>query len=72
MPGIHRIIRRRKQICASPHPFSEISDRPKHHVRYHRIVARIRADESMLIGYMTRIGDQLQRRAKLRGMIQPK
>src|SRR5262249_52430991 len=39
VPGVHRIMRWRRMIGVDPHPFAAIPERPKHHTRFHRIVA---------------------------------
>jgi hypothetical protein len=68
-PAIHRIIRWRKQIGADLHPFSEIPDRPKHHIRFHRTVGRILLEERALLGHLQTVTHDLERRARLRGML---
>jgi hypothetical protein len=67
-PGIHRIVRWRKQIGADLHPFSEIPDRPKNHTRYHRYVKLVRAAEAQLVKYLVGINRDIARRARLRGI----
>jgi hypothetical protein len=42
-------MRWRRMIGADQHPFGAIPVRPRHHTRFHRIVARIRAEESKLV-----------------------
>jgi len=59
-------MRWRRMIGIDPHPFAAIPKRPRHHTRFHRIVAQIRAEESKLVGQVTR---DLERRARLRGML---
>ena len=62
-------MRWRRMIGIDPHPFAPIPKRPRHHMRYHRIVARIRAEESKLVGHLGGITRDLERRARLRGML---
>ena len=69
VPGVHRVMRWRQMIGVDPHPFAAIPERPKHHIRFHRIVARIRAEESKLVGHLGGITRDLERRARLRGML---
>ena len=52
VPGVHRVTRWRRQIGIDPHPFAAIPERPKHHTRFHRIAARIRVQESELVGHL--------------------
>ena len=52
VPGVHRVTRWRRQIGIDPHPFAAIPERPKHHTRFHRIAARIRVEESELVGHL--------------------
>jgi hypothetical protein len=37
-------MRWRRMIGIDPHPFAAIPKRPRHHTRFHRIVAQIRAE----------------------------
>ena len=69
LTGVHRVMRWRRQLGIDAHPFAPILQRPKHHTRYHRIVARIRAEESKLVGHLSGIANDLERRARLRGML---
>jgi hypothetical protein len=69
VPGVHRIMRWRRMIGIDPHPFAAIPERPKHHTRFHRIVARIRVEESKLVGHLGGVTRDLERRARLRGML---
>jgi hypothetical protein len=69
MPGVHRIRRWRRQLGIDPHPFAPIPERPRHHTRFHRIAARIRAEEGKLVGYLSGVNHDLERRMRLRGMI---
>jgi hypothetical protein len=66
MPGVHRVARLRRKLGADPHPFANIPERPKHHVRFHRIAERIRAEEAGLIDYLGTIVHDLQRRIRVR------
>jgi hypothetical protein len=52
IPGYSRILYLRRRIGAEPRLFSPIVPRPKHHTRYHRIVAEIRALEARLLGHL--------------------
>jgi hypothetical protein len=49
--------------------FAAIPERPKHHTRFHRIAARIRVEESKLVGHLGGVAHDLERRARLRGML---
>jgi hypothetical protein len=69
VPGVHRVMRWRRMIGIDRHPFAAIPKRPRHHTRFHRIVARIRAEESKLVGHLGGITRDLERRARLRGML---
>src|SRR5262245_23983046 len=69
VPGVHRVMRWRRMIGVDPHPFAAIPKRPRHHTRFHRIAARIRAEESKLVGHLSGIAHDLERRAWLRGML---
>src|SRR5262249_17721310 len=42
VPGVHRVMRWRRMIGIDPHPFAAIPKRPRHHTRFHRIVAQMR------------------------------
>ena len=69
VPGVHRVMRWRRMIGVDPHPFAAIPKRPRHHTRFHRIVARIRVEESKLVGHLGGVNRDLERRARLRGML---
>ena len=69
VPGVHRVMRWRRQLGIDPHPFAAIPKRPRHHTRFHRIAARIRAEESKLVGHLGGVTRDLERRARLRGML---
>jgi hypothetical protein len=69
VPGVHRVMRWRRMIGIDPHPFAAIPERPRHHTRFHRIAARIRAEESKLVGHLGSVTRDLDRRARLRGML---
>jgi hypothetical protein len=62
-------MRWRRMIGIDPHPFSAIPERPRHHTRFHRIVARIRVEESKLVEHLDGVSRDLERRARLRGML---
>jgi hypothetical protein len=66
MPGVHRIARLRLKLGADPHPFAPLPERPKHHVRYHRIVARISNEEAKLVGHLQTVTHDLERRIRIR------
>ena len=53
-------------LGVDPHPFAAIPERPKHHVRFHRIAERIRAEEAGLVEYLGTIVHDLQRRIRVR------
>jgi hypothetical protein len=65
-PGIHRVVRLRRKIGADPRPFIPILQRPKSHVRFHRIAERIRAEEASLVDYLGTIVHDLRRRIRVR------
>ena len=69
VPGVHRIMRWRRMSGIDPHPFAAIPKRPRHHARFHRIVARILLEERALLGHLQTVTHDLQRRARLRGML---
>jgi hypothetical protein len=69
VPGVHRVMRWRRQIGIDPHPFAAIPERPRHHTCYHRIVARILLEERALLGHLQTVTHDLERRARLRGML---
>jgi hypothetical protein len=52
-------------IGIDPHPFAAIPERPKHHTRLHRIVARIRVEENKLVGHLGGVTRDLERRARI-------
>ena len=59
--GVHRIRRLRRQIGVDLHPFAPMPKRPKHHVRFRRIVARIRVEEARLVGPVTNSSKEVVR-----------
>jgi hypothetical protein len=69
VPGLHRIRRLRRQIGVDQRPFAPLPKRPRHHVRFHQIAEEIRALERGLVGHLSVINQDLERRARLRGMI---
>jgi hypothetical protein len=69
VPGILRVMRWRRQIGIDPHPFAPIPKRKRHHTRYHRIVARILLEERALLGHLQTVTHDLERRARLHGMM---
>ena len=69
VPGVHRVMRWRRMIGIDPHPFAPIPKRKRHHTRYHRIVARILLEERALLGHLQTLTHDLERRARLRGML---
>jgi hypothetical protein len=64
--GLHRIMRLRRRIGV---PFASMPWPPRHHTRFHRIAAEIRTLERGLVGHLGGINQDLERRARLRGMI---
>jgi hypothetical protein len=62
-------MRWRRQIGADPHPFAPIPKRQRHHKRYYRVVARILLEERALLGHLQTVTHDLERRARLRGML---
>lgn len=66
-PGIHRIRRWRRQIGAEERPFGIIPQRPRHHLRFHRIAERIRSEEAKLVVYLGSIVYDLNRRLGSQG-----
>ncbi len=69
-PGVYSIRRWRRQIGAEERPFGTIPWRPRNHVRFHRVVAQIHAEEAKLVAYLSSIVYDLNRR--LRGRRGPK
>jgi hypothetical protein len=69
VPGVHRVMRWRRQIGIDPHPFAPIPKRKHHHKHYYRTVAKILAKERALLGHLRTVTRDLERRARLRGMI---
>lgn len=69
VPGVHRVVRWRRIIGINPHPFAALPARPWYHKRFHRIAARIRAEEGKLVEHLAGITHDLERRARLRGML---
>jgi hypothetical protein len=69
VPSLHRIRRLRRKIGADERPFAPLPMRPRHHVRVRRIVAEIRALERGLVDQLTGVNRDLERRARLRGML---
>ena len=59
-------MRLRRKIGADPRPFAPLPERPEHHVRFHRIVARIRTEEARLVEYLDSIVHDLRRRIRVR------
>jgi hypothetical protein len=59
----------RRQIGIDPHPFAPIPKRQRHHKRYYRTVAKILAEERALLGHLQTVTHDLERRARLRGML---
>ena len=67
--GVHRIRRLRRRIGVDRWPFASMPGPPRHHTRFHRIAAEIRTLERGLVGHLGGINQDLERRARLRGMI---
>jgi len=66
LAGSSRSISPRRMVGIDPHPFAAIPERPKHHTRFHRIVARILLEERALLGHPQTVTRDLERRARLR------
>lgn len=62
VPSLGRVQRWRRQIGADPQLFADLPKRQRHHVRFHRIVARIIAEEKKLVGQLHRSNQNLARR----------
>jgi hypothetical protein len=69
VPNLHRVMRLRRLIGVDQRPFTPLPKRPRHHIRFHRIAAEIRTLEHGLVGHLGGINRDLERRARLRGMI---
>jgi len=67
-PGIYRVLRLRRQGLEET-PFAPIPKRKRHWTRYNRIREKIPTAEDELLGGLRRINRDLERRARLRGMI---
>ena len=65
-PGVHQVVRLRRKIGADQRPFAPLPERPEHHVRFHRIVARIRNEEAGLVEHLGSIVHDLDRRIRVR------
>jgi hypothetical protein len=59
-------MRWRRQLGIDPHPFAPIPKHPRHHTRFHRIVAMIHAEEARLVDYLGGIVHDLRRRIRVR------
>ena len=66
VPSVHRVARLRRKIGADPRPFTPLSRRPRHHIRFHRVVARILFDERALLGHLQTVTHDLERRISVR------
>ena len=67
IPGLNRLRYLRRKLGLELRPFTPIPPRPKHHLRYHRIVAEIHALEAGLVGHLqTDVNDVLARRLRLK------
>jgi hypothetical protein len=66
VPGLHRIRKLRRRIGADERPFSPLLKRPRHHARFHRIVAPIQAEEARLVSYLGSVNRDLERRIRVR------
>jgi hypothetical protein len=63
VPGFNRLLYLRRRLGVDLKPFSPLPRRPKHHARYHRIVAEIRRLEAGLVGHLRNdVNDVLDRR----------
>ena len=66
VPGVHRVSRLRRKIGADPRPFTPLPKRPKHHARFHRVVAQILFEERALLGHLQTLTRDLDRRIRSR------
>jgi len=66
LPGVHRVSRLRRKIGADPRPFTPLPKRPKHHARFHRVVAQILFEERALLGHLQTLTRDLDRRIRSR------
>jgi hypothetical protein len=63
IPGYIRILYLRRRVKAEPRPFAPIASRPRSHVKYHKLVAEIRALEHALLAHLrTEVNDVIERR----------
>lgn len=49
-------------IGVDPHPFADIPRKQRHHKRYARFAARIRAEEDKLLDHLASVNNDLERR----------
>src|SRR5262245_57001411 len=66
VPGVHRVARLRRKIGADLRPFTPLPKRPRHHVHFHRVVARILFEERALLGHLQTVTHDLERRIRVR------
>jgi len=66
VPGVHRVSRLRRKIGADPRPFTPLPKRPRHHIRFHRVVAQILFEERALLGHLQTVTHDLERRIRVR------
>ena len=62
VPGLRAAMKLRRRLGISPYPFSEIPKRPRHHVRYYRLVAALLVEEQALRAHLRGVNGDLQRR----------
>ena len=60
VPGVHRVARLRREIGADPRPFTPLPKRPRHHIRFHRVVTRILFEERALLGHLQTVTHDLE------------
>jgi len=69
VPNLHRVMRLRRLVGVDQRPFAPLPKRPRHHTRFYRIAAEIRVLERGLVGHLSGVNQNLERRARLRGII---
>ena len=69
VPGLHRVMKLRRMIGVEQPPFAPLPWRPRHHKRFHRIMAEIRTLEIRLVEHLGGINRDLAGRARLRGIL---
>ena len=59
-------MRWRRRLGIDPHPFAALPKWPNHHVRFHRIAARILFEEQVVLGHLLMVTRDLDRRIRSR------